>query len=88
MRGKWSAEEDDMISYLQSIMGNKWSKIAKKLPGRTENAIKTRAKSLARAKQKAWTPEEDRIIYEAKVSAPTPNTRASAWYVCLSRILT
>lgn len=86
VRGKWSAEEDDMISYLQSIMGNKWSKIAKKLPGRTENAIKTRAKSLARAKQKAWTPQEDRIIYEAKVSAPTPNTRASAWAKIAERL--
>lgn len=78
-REKWSKNEDELITHWQSVLGNRWSKIAKKLPGRTENAIKTRAKSLQRAKLKEWSPEEDRIIYESKALAPTPNTRASAW---------
>ncbi|GMH00152.1 hypothetical protein Nepgr_001991 [Nepenthes gracilis] len=39
-RGKFSQEEEQTILHLHSIYGNKWSVIAKSLPGRTDNKIK------------------------------------------------
>ncbi|KAJ4874434.1 myb domain protein 63 [Raphanus sativus] len=39
-RGNFSAEEEEMIIKLHQSYGNKWSKIASQLPGRTDNEIK------------------------------------------------
>ncbi|XP_020215382.1 transcription factor MYB41 [Cajanus cajan] len=39
-RGRFSLEEEDIIIQLHSILGNKWSAIAARLPGRTDNEIK------------------------------------------------
>ncbi|KAJ8471789.1 hypothetical protein OPV22_026132 [Ensete ventricosum] len=39
-RGRFSAEEEQTILNLHSILGNKWSSIASHLPGRTDNEIK------------------------------------------------
>ncbi|KAK7360895.1 hypothetical protein VNO77_02912 [Canavalia gladiata] len=39
-RGKFTEEEDRLIINLHSVVGNKWSKIASHLPGRTDNEIK------------------------------------------------
>ncbi|KAM0935385.1 putative transcription factor MYB-HB-like family [Dioscorea sansibarensis] len=39
-RGNFSKEEEDTIIRLHSLLGNKWSKIASCLPGRTDNEIK------------------------------------------------
>ncbi|KAM1057375.1 hypothetical protein ACFX10_030598 [Malus domestica] len=39
-RGRFSMEEEETIIQLHSVLGNKWSTIASRLPGRTDNEIK------------------------------------------------
>ncbi|XP_042068023.1 transcription factor MYB41-like [Salvia splendens] len=39
-RGRVSFEEEETIIQLHSVLGNKWSAIAARLPGRTDNEIK------------------------------------------------
>ncbi|XP_047339471.1 transcription factor MYB20-like [Impatiens glandulifera] len=39
-RGNFSDEEEQLIIKLHSLLGNKWSRIATHLPGRTDNEIK------------------------------------------------
>ncbi|XP_030493010.2 transcription factor MYB83 [Cannabis sativa] len=39
-RGAFSSHEQDLILHLHSILGNRWSQIAARLPGRTDNEIK------------------------------------------------
>ncbi|KAL6966469.1 hypothetical protein U1Q18_032249 [Sarracenia purpurea var. burkii] len=39
-RGAFSHQEEELILHLHSILGNRWSQIAARLPGRTDNEIK------------------------------------------------
>lgn len=51
VRGEYSPEEDRMILDAQARLGNRWSAIAAMLPGRTEDAVKIRWKSLCRVRK-------------------------------------
>lgn len=42
---KWTLEEDSLIVKLHLVHGNRWCDIAKKVTGRTDNAIKNRFNS-------------------------------------------
>ncbi|CAI8592275.1 unnamed protein product [Vicia faba] len=39
-RGAFSNQEEELIIHLHSLLGNRWSQIAARLPGRTDNEIK------------------------------------------------
>ena len=60
-RGPWTQEEDELLVKLHDTLGNCWAQIKGHLSSRTENAVKTRYKTLERARFKdaavAWTPE-------------------------------
>jgi hypothetical protein len=70
-KGQWTPEEDDMVFRWQQKLGNKWSEIAKLLPGRTENAVKNRFNSAARRK---WQMNQGNQAPSApQTPAPTQN---------------
>eukprot|EP01035_Chromulina_nebulosa_P026508 gene26508-34710_t len=41
-KGDWSEEEDQLLMRMNEQYGNKWTKIAQFLPGRSDNSIKNR----------------------------------------------
>lgn len=68
VKGLWKEEEDNFIIQQQIVMGNKWSEIARKMQGRTENSVKNRFKSLMRkqksGKIKKYGLKKEKIIEE------------------------
>jgi hypothetical protein len=52
-KGNWDDEEDKLLAVAQSVLGNCWSRIAKAIPGRSENAIKNRWNSAVHKKAQA-----------------------------------
>ena len=61
-KSPWTPEEDAEILRYQKEMGNRWAAISTLLPGRTENAIKTRYRSIVRKLKKQWTEAEDKVL--------------------------
>ncbi|XP_023742983.1 transcription factor MYB124 [Lactuca sativa] len=51
-KGGWSHEEDMLLCQAQKIFGNRWTEIAKVVPGRTDNAVKNRFSILSKKKEK------------------------------------
>lgn len=75
-RGNFTKEEEETIIRLHEALGNKWSKIASHLPGRTDNEIKnvwnTHLKKRLAAKNVNF-PKKD----EPKKSPTTPSSSSS-----------
>ena len=55
----WTDEEDEILIKAQQELGNRWSSIAKLLPGRPENSVKNRWNSLVNKKKRSSSAADD-----------------------------
>ncbi|KAK4424058.1 Myb-related protein [Sesamum alatum] len=78
-RGNFTEEEDELIIKLHSLLGNKWSLIAGRLPGRTDNEIKNYWNTHIRRKllSRGIDPTTHRPINEGAPAAQEPITTIS-----------
>uniref|UniRef100_A0ACD5VQ49 Uncharacterized protein n=1 Tax=Avena sativa TaxID=4498 RepID=A0ACD5VQ49_AVESA len=81
-RGAFAQDEEDLIIQLHAVLGNRWSQIATRLPGRTDNEIKNLWNSCIKKKlrQKGLDPNTHKPLTELDCSkaAPTISTERTS----------
>ncbi|KAI3412838.1 uncharacterized protein J3R85_016849 [Psidium guajava] len=82
-RGNFSREEEDTIIHLHEMLGNRWSAIAARLPGRTDNEIKnvwhTHLKKRLRREHEAASAVDD-VASQRQVTTLHADNEARAKY--------
>ncbi|KAK9127544.1 hypothetical protein Syun_016341 [Stephania yunnanensis] len=73
-RGRMTTEEERTILQLQEQWGNKWSKIARSLPGRTDNEIKNYWRTHLRKKVQE---QKQEVSQEERTNAASTSTRSN-----------
>ncbi|CAF2116082.1 unnamed protein product [Brassica oleracea var. botrytis] len=75
-RGAFSQDEENLIVELHAVLGNRWSQIAAKLPGRTDNEIKNLWNSniKKKLKQRGIDPNTHKPISEVDREKPTTSS--------------
>ncbi|CAA7039870.1 unnamed protein product [Microthlaspi erraticum] len=73
-RGAFSPQEEELIIRFHSILGNRWSQIAARLPGRTDNEIKNFWNSTIKKRLKKMSDTSNPI----NNSSSSPNTSDSS----------
>ncbi|XP_057982200.1 transcription factor MYB27-like [Malania oleifera] len=74
--GQMSREEEKIILQLHERWGNKWSKIARKLPGRTDNEVKNYWRSHLRKKAQEENMQDDMSNAKPEIFIPKGNTNS------------
>ncbi|KAH7528605.1 transcription factor MYB3 [Ziziphus jujuba] len=81
-RGNFGEDEEDLIIKLHALLGNRWSLIAGRLPGRTDNEVKNYWNSHIRKKliQRGLDPNKPHRLRNtsigARKSSESPNDQA------------
>ncbi|CAL1391276.1 unnamed protein product [Linum trigynum] len=76
-RGNFTQEEEDSIIRLHRELGNKWSKIASHLPGRTDNEIKNVWNT--HLKKRVSSSNKKNVEVMTKQSSPTSSSSSSSF---------
>ncbi|KAK9075804.1 hypothetical protein SSX86_004133 [Deinandra increscens subsp. villosa] len=79
-RGKLAPHEERLVLELHSKFGNRWSKIARKLPGRTDNEIKNYWRTHMRKKAQ----EKKTTTSESSSRSPSMSQCSSSSSICTS----
>ncbi|KAF8089631.1 hypothetical protein N665_0501s0043 [Sinapis alba] len=75
-RGAFSPQEENLIVELHAVLGNRWSQIAARLPGRTDNEIKNLWNSSIKKKlkQRGIDPNTHKPISQVDKDKPTTSS--------------